>query len=680
MLYSPLRYRRSKMTIPYYSPSEDLPKLSKTTIYQNTMPNYDFMPNYDLLCIQATMGMGKTNTLYDFLKYNLHTKYNSCLIISFRVSLCEKYLTDLNLFELYSNISKSIKPEFNPFVICQMDSIHRIRGEYDLIIFDEISYSLTHLVTSVKQKQLCNQFLEEILLSKNNNIICMDALLNDDWLNYLSNFDRKIKYIENIYSIHNEKIIVNFNNNNISFYDKIRRCIKNNENIVIASNSKAELRAIYNILENHHKSVSKHFIMKESKKKYDIEIWNQFQVLAYSPSIVAGISYTENHFDRFFGIFCNTSATAEMSIQQMFRVRNISTNEYNICTTTTGKRDFPEDDESVKKLILEEDKNLVDGLDNIKIKFIKNEIEQNAYFDLFMIVQKLKYKSCNNFNKQLIDLLKLQGIKIFKEIKEIDEKNRKLYNNNKRETRIFYEENEAIRIQNAGNIDAEEEKNISEKNNKTDEEIFSLKKYKFKNTVKIPYEKITKNNILKYKRYTKQLWNLSRVLLYKDDFVNKMLKRFELEEKKLQCEHITYRLGHDKTLEKIFIGVHMIKYFGFNSIYDTSKINIDKNIFKEYLKKYSNILEILFKTNKFKEYDSYAKCKQYINSKLRSLFKISIVEDKKTKTQYIRGLDFWEDENITYKNKLILKDIQEKDDKIYENECIYDIVINFTKF
>lgn len=636
-------------------------------IHENYIPDYQFYGNIDTIVIQATMGIGKTNTLYNYLNKNINKTIKSCLIISFRVSLCEKYFNDLiDYFEIYSNINEKVfSPKVNPFVICQMDSIKRIRGEYDLVILDEISYSLSHLVTSVKSRQKCNDVLEELLQSKHNKIICLDALMNNDWIRYLSLFNRNISYTKNTYSIHKNKKIVNFNNNNIAFYDKIKKCLKNNENIVIASNSKEELRNIYNIIELFDNNIKKQFILKESKIKYDINSWNKYQVLAYSPTIVAGVSYTEKHFDRFFGIFCNSSATAEMCIQQMFRVRNINSNEYNICTYTTGKKDYPETDNEIKKLILLEDSNLVNGVDNITIKYIKNKIDENYYFNLYMIVQKLKFKTCNNINLQLCKLLKLQGILQFENVTGYDEKNKKEYNRNKRENKKIYQENEATMVQNALNIDAEQEKVLSEKNDKTQDEIYSVKKYKFHNINKVPYEKVTKENILKYSKKSKSLYNLARVLLYKDDFVNKILKRIEYEDMKDDLEDITYRLGRDKTNEKIFFGIHAIRFFGFKSIFDTSMISIDKNKFREYIELYSDKLEVLFKTNKFKEYDSYSKCKMFINSKLRSLFNISIVEDRKTKLQYIKGLDFWDDESVTYKNPLILNDLNVKETEFY---------------
>lgn len=640
-------------------------------ICDETMPKYEFRENINTLCIKATLGLGKTNTLYDFLKDNLHTKYSSCLIITFRVSLCEKYLKDLPSFETYQNIeSSSIDSYANPFLIMQIDSIKRIRGSYELIIFDEITYSLSHLVTSVESKKRCYDILEQIFYD-NNHIITMDALFDNDWLDYLCSFDRKIKYINNTYSIHKDKKIINFKNNSTALYDKIRYCIKNKENIVIASNSKHELKHINNIIENYHPGTSKLFIMKENKNKIDLDQWKYMQVLAYSPSIVAGISYTEKHYDRFFGIFCNTSATADMALQQMFRVRNISSNEYNICCTITGKNDYPENDKDIRKLILQEDKCLINGLDNITINYIKKDIIEDGYFRLYSLIQKIKFRSCNDFNLELINYLKAQGITKITDMIGFDKNNKKLYNQYKKELRLSIKEEEAKRIENAIDVTEDIIENIENKRDKTDDEIYILKKDKLKKYWKITSEKIKKDIIMKYKNTNKPLYNNARVYCYGDNFYDKMIKRLEYIEKKYDMEDNTVRLGRDKTNEKIYIGIHMLKYFGFENNFDTKHINIDKHKFKEYIIKYHNIIESLFKCNKFdikifEDKKWYTKAKIYINSKLNSLFKIRIVEDKKTKLQYIKGIDFWDDDTVTYKNPLIINDLIEKEREYYD--------------
>lgn len=640
-------------------------------ICDETMPPYEFNDNINTLCIKATLGLGKTNTLYDFLRKTLLKKYKSCLIITFRVSLCEKYVQDLMSFTSYQDIEESyIDSEVNPFVIIQLDSLKRIRGNYDLIILDEVTYSLTHLVTSVESKKRCYDILEQILY-EDNHIITMDALFDNDWLQYLNSYGRRIEYINNTFSIHKNKKIINFKNNTTALYDKIRESIKNKENIVIASNSKSELKHINNLIENYHTGTKKLFIMKETKNKLDLNQWNYVQVLAYSPSIVAGVSYTEKHYNRFFGIFCNTSATADMALQQMFRVRDISSNEYNICCTITGKNDYPENDENIRKLILQEDKCLINGLDNVTINYIKKDIIEDGYFRLYSLIQKKKFKSCNDFINVLINYLKLQGIENIEEKNGFDINNKKLYNKHKKELKISIQEEEAKRIENAYDFTEDIIEEIEKKKNKTDDEIYILKKNKLKRYWKITSDKITKEIIMKYKNSNKQLYNNARVYCYGNNFYEKIIKRLEYNEKKSDMEDNTVRLGRDKTIDKIYMGIHMLKYFGFENNFDTKHINIDKNKFKNYILKYHNIIESLFKCNNFdiKMFDDkkwYQKCKMYINSKLNSLFKIRIIEDKKTKLQYIKGMEFWDENTVTYKNPLILNDLIEKEKEYYD--------------
>lgn len=643
------------------------------------MPFYEFPTNTNTLFIKAALGLGKTNTLYDFLKNKLPNTYKSCLIISFRRILCNKYSKDLPSFTLYSDITNKsvIDSEEYPNVIVQIDSLKRIRGNYELIIFDELTYSLNHLVSSAENKKRCFDVFKQIMYD-NNHIICMDALFTKDWINYLLLFDRKIHYVLNTYTMHSNKKIYNYNMNKTGFIENIKKSIENGENIVIASNNKEMLKFLNNLLENFYSDVKKLFIYKENKNEYDLNQWNKVQVLAYSPSIVAGISYIEKHFDKVFGIFCNTSSTADMSLQQLFRVRNISTNEIHLCCEITGKRDYPEDNESIRKLIIEEDKCLINGLENISINYIKRDIIEDEYFVLYNLIQKNKFKSCNNYNKVLIDLLKQQGVNNITDISDFNINDKNKINKQRKEFKKIIQLNEAIRIANSIDVTSEEIDNIIENKNRNDDDKYILKKYNLKN--KFMIKSINVDTILDYSKYAKPLWNLSYVYGYGSEFINKINKRLNYEEKRYDIDDNTIRLGRNRKYEKIALCNHMVKYFGFDTIFDTKHIDIDKNKFKEYITKYHKILELYFKCSRFdmnifNEKDWYKKCKIYINSKLKNIYKISIVEDRKTKKQYIKGLDFWND-IVTYKNPLIIQDIKDKENQIYDNEEMENILMD----
>lgn len=660
------------------------PCVDVETINTPNIPIIQFSEKIDTFLLKSTMGSGKTNMVYDFLKYNININYFSVLIVTFRRTLCEKYLEDLPGFEIYEKINKyQINKNDNPFVIIQVDSLKRIRSDYDLIIFDEYTYTMDQLMCSAKSKKMCFDVMTQ-LCQENNHMIFMDAMLEDYWVDYISSFNRNIKYVKNTYSIHKDKKIVNYGNNEINMIKKIKTSLDNGENIVIASNSKNKIRIINNILKNDVKynKIKTLTINKESKEKYNLNEWKKARVLMYSPSIVAGVSFTEKHYNRFFGFFCNSSAIAEMSVQQMFRVRDISTNEYNLCFNISGKKDYPETDEGIKELIFKNDNNLVTGLVNININYIKTKIIEDEYFKLFLIIQKLRFSSCNNYETKLLSLLKNQGINRFEKIgNEVNKEEKKEYNRIKRETKKYYEEQESIRICNAIDKTQDEIDTIRDKFSKTDNEIYEIKKYDILNKYKIKSNQLNPENVMKYSKAGKQLWNLSYIEAYGDDYINAINKRLNYEEKKIDSEDISYRLNRDRKYEKIALCEDFIRFLGFKNTLDKSYIDIDKNKFKEYLRDNHERFELLFKCNKlniniFNDEKSYMKTKMYLNSRIYSIFKIRIVEDRKKNKFYIKGLDFWND-IITYKNPIIISEIKEKENNMYESAEYNDLLNQF---
>lgn len=644
--------------------------VNTTVINDPIMPLYQFTDDINTLCIKATVGIGKTNTLYDFLKYNLYKKYKSCLIVSFRISLCKKYLSDLPSFSYYENINESeFDSSLYPFLICQIDSIKKVRGHYDLIIFDEISYTMNHLVGSVESKKRCFDLFKNIMYD-NNHIIIMDALLNEEWVEFVNIFKRNIHYIINEYSIHKNKTIFNYGTNITAFEKEIRKSIEKKENIVIATNNKKMLNFIDNILVNNYPTVNKMFIKRESKSMYDLDQWKNVQVLAYTPTIVAGISFTEKHFDKCFGLFCNSSATADMALQQLFRVRDISSGEYHICCQIKGKRDYPETDEDIKNLILKEDKCLISGLDNITLDYIKKDIHEDEYFKLFNIVQKNKFKCCNNYNKVLIDLLKTQGITNIKNVFDFDIKDKKILSANIREFNKKIRDEDAERTANALDITEEERQTIKENKNKSDEDIFMAKKYDLKKRLKI--KEVTKDTILKFGKKGKVLWNLSYINSY-TDYKNQLLKRIKYDEIHIDINNdITTRLGRDRKYETLYLCNHMLEYMGFKGPFDNSKIDINKEKFKNYIINYKDIIENYFRCNSFdlnifnKDITYWYKlAKMYINNKLRTVYNVSIVDDRKNNKWFLSGLDFWNDV-VTYKNEEIINEIRDNEVKLFD--------------
>ncbi|RCH83553.1 hypothetical protein CU098_003881, partial [Rhizopus stolonifer] len=111
-------------------------------------------------------------------------------------------------------------------------------------------------------------------------------------------------------------------------------------------------------------------VIEEKDGKYDadnsddinLENWSNYDIIGYTPTIVAGISYEENYFDKIFGYFINSSSCAEMTLQQLFRVRNLNDNDINICIENKDSSKYLTKVDDIKQYIIDRNTCLIDGV------------------------------------------------------------------------------------------------------------------------------------------------------------------------------------------------------------------------------------------------------------------------------------------------------------------------------
>lgn len=254
---------------------------------------------FDMYIYKANMGMGKTESLT-----NIIDKYKKILIISFRISLDVQYVEQFDGFELYSDLGPTIDLDINNKVVMQINSLHKIRGQPDLIILDEVTYTLDTLVGLEKHKDLCYEYLEQLLKS-NTKIIVMDALLEKDIMNWITSFNKSILYIENNYKKHKDLIVNNYDYHWSQFHIDMLNDIKIGKKIAFVTNSRARMLFIKDKIKNNNLIKESLFIDKDSEDKYNIEMWDKVDFLSYTPTITAGVSFKKKHYDKVYGYFIN---------------------------------------------------------------------------------------------------------------------------------------------------------------------------------------------------------------------------------------------------------------------------------------------------------------------------------------------------------------------------------------
>lgn len=322
----------------------------------NRLPDtiIDDITTNDSTYLVARMGSGKTYQLHRYIKENTDKRI---LIVTFRRSLGMKYKEDFDNFHYYEDNKEDNRiftPENHPKLIIQLDSFGKVRGEYDVLVLDEASYTLDRLYTTVNSqiKSLINY------ITNINKLIVMDAYLCNQhvkWFNSLR--PHKVNNCITLDTSQTENIgHIKFIADEHDFIKKVNNLVKNDKRLVIASNSKSFLdtkicalfdaATIYKSkgdgeytqyhrgkdddeleIDEESKTIkNKKVLLITSDAKLhtlSVDTWVQFDVVMYSPTIIAGVSFDiPDHFDVRMGYFTDRSSEATLCVQQLFRVRN----------------------------------------------------------------------------------------------------------------------------------------------------------------------------------------------------------------------------------------------------------------------------------------------------------------------------------------------------------------------
>lgn len=296
--------------------------------------------NKKLLAIQSEKGTGKTyNLLRSLFDEKKNTPPDSILFISSRRTFGIKLSADLRKygFRLYSEIDEHYI--YDKRVICQIDSLLRLqRDKFDLIIIDECE-SLARYITSnhFTKSNKANTVVSnlEFRISDADNVIIMDADLSDRCINNYTSIisnskelkKNDIQVIINKYTPYQDYTIKYMKYN--TWLNQLLLFIMNNKRIVVpmASNSKA--KDLFSKLKTDFPEKNILLIHKETSEDEKLkkllkvnEIWVNYDVVIYTPTVCMGVSFDPKHFDNIFCYGCHNSLGSQEFCQMMHRVRN----------------------------------------------------------------------------------------------------------------------------------------------------------------------------------------------------------------------------------------------------------------------------------------------------------------------------------------------------------------------
>jgi len=304
-----------------------------------------YLTSHDILCVKSNLNSGKTHSMP-----TIFPNYPSIVVVYHRISLnkalSEKWKT--HGFTLYQDIKTSeIWLSKHKRIIIQADSLPRLRGKTDLLILDELESLHEHICSSPYMKDKRPDVFHALkdYIDNTPKIIVADGTLKDETIDAtfkskmqpMQQRDKRLVKILNVYKVFSNKCAV-ITHNMIHAKDRFTQLLKQGKKIIAPSNSKRITDQLKDLVVG----LNKEEFLTKPLKVLQIDIdhpftntldWSTYDVVIYTPTITAGISFDTLHFDHIFGFFTNRSSSCESAFQQLFRARNtVSDDIYIYCS------------------------------------------------------------------------------------------------------------------------------------------------------------------------------------------------------------------------------------------------------------------------------------------------------------------------------------------------------------
>lgn len=319
-----------------------------------SMTPYPIKP---LTVIRANMGTGKTHSLvFNFITDHCMHPETKCLFITYQILLSKKYHNTLKHFG-FTNYHGTQGPLFeNKLIVC-LDSLYRVHTQnFDYIFIDEVLSVLLHFNSNLMKQVSTVSSLFELLLLQARHVYLLDAAADNsmvyNFVEYLA-IKKNVTpyYIRNTHvKSSNRRCTMHVNRLREGGYpkalkytafEKVAALLAQNKKVVVSSSTKTFTKEVTEFLQNRPESQGKKMIVYNSDSDKTLlhehasdldKAWRDYDVIIYSPTIGAGLSFDYAHFDNLVGYMDNSfkAPTVDLILQQLFRVRVLKSGEMDL--------------------------------------------------------------------------------------------------------------------------------------------------------------------------------------------------------------------------------------------------------------------------------------------------------------------------------------------------------------
>lgn len=299
-------------------------------------------PERRLVCVRANMGVGKTKALKEFVNRNV-TADTKVLVVTFSRTLAAKLFRDFDdgTWTDYSTVKGEIRTR--RVVVC-LDSMYRVETRnFDYVIIDEALSVFLHFNSPLMQRSSQNCTYLELLVRQSRCSFFVDACIDQTITTQVVHYFSRVMCAP-VYWIRNRYINRSDRTCNIKVQrggkvgaisetslmaetiGKVIELLDAGKRVVVCSSTKRFTTTLEEYMLE--KRPASSMVVCNGDRVNSLDnvraAWKR-DLLVYSPSVSAGVSFEEDHFDSLVGYLVNSHFTpsVDIALQQLYRVRRL---------------------------------------------------------------------------------------------------------------------------------------------------------------------------------------------------------------------------------------------------------------------------------------------------------------------------------------------------------------------
>lgn len=325
-------------------------------------PSMRPLPVAPIVCVRAGMGLGKTEQIKVLVEEQCPDEQKKVLIITFSRTLADKLHEDFKHLG-FINYQDNGGPLHEARIIVCLDSLQRVMtGHFDFVIIDEACSVILHFDSPLMQQSSLKSMLLEAVVNNARHVYFVDAMLDTTFMKHVIDYfamakGEKAVWVCNTHVRPSNRVAevtmakpglskaLSTESLVFAAARKVLDLLCAGKRVVCCSSTKkfTEVLELYIsrmrpntrtlVLNSNPRAAS------EDDKLRDVnETWQKFDLLVYSPSISAGVSFTVPHFDSLVGYLVNSqyTPTVDIALQQLFRVRQLAAGDMHLYVQDTA--------------------------------------------------------------------------------------------------------------------------------------------------------------------------------------------------------------------------------------------------------------------------------------------------------------------------------------------------------